>query len=254
VHGFPAGDSSYNSLQTKVNKRLTKHFTMLTSFTWAKLLTNDGNPPLGFVGFHAGLVQDWRNLNIERSVSPQDVKYQFTWQASYDLPIGKGRALDLNGVGNAALGNWTIDGIYYLSTGVPIQSPLVGSSNIFISNQRTDLICDPSKGAPHTAAAWFNPNCFVAPANPWIAGNAPAYLDRVRTMGANNLDLTLSRIVKLGEKRNVRFDISSYNVANRHQLGAPTVSSLNNSFANFGQITSNLNTPRQFQFGARFSF
>jgi hypothetical protein len=254
VHGFPGGDSTYSSLQTKVQKRLTAHFTTLTSFTWAKLLTKDGNPPLGFVGSHAGAPQDWRNLNLERSVSPQDVKYQFIWQTSYDLPIGKGRALDLNGVSDTILGNWTAGGIFYLSSGVPIASPVVGGTNIFLANQRLNLTCDPSKGAPHTATAWFNPNCFAAPASLFVPGTAPPYLDHVRTMGANNLDLTLSKVVKLGETRNLRFDISSYNIANKHQYAAPTVSSLNNSFANFGQINSNINTPRQFQFGARFTF
>ncbi|MGB9492494.1 MAG: carboxypeptidase-like regulatory domain-containing protein, partial [Terriglobales bacterium] len=105
ANGYPAGDSEYNSLQTKVQKRLTNHFTTLGSFTWAKLITDDGNPPLGFVGFHAGSVQDWRNLGYEHSVSPQDVKYQLTWQASYDLPVGEGRAVNLNGISNSILGN-----------------------------------------------------------------------------------------------------------------------------------------------------
>ena len=88
---IPAEIREYNSLQTKVQKRLTNHFTTLGSFTWAKLMTDDGNPPLGFVGFHNGSVQDWRNLGYEHSVSPQDVKYQLTWQASYDLPMGSTR-------------------------------------------------------------------------------------------------------------------------------------------------------------------
>ncbi len=54
VNGYPAGDSEYNSLQTKVQKRLTGHFTTLATFTWGKLITDDGNPPLGFVGTHNG--------------------------------------------------------------------------------------------------------------------------------------------------------------------------------------------------------
>ena len=150
---------------------MSNHFTMLASFTWAKLMTDDGNPPLGFVGSHAGIIQDWRNMSYEHSVSPQDVKYQFTWQASYDLPVGNGRAVNLSGVSNAILGNWTVDGIFYLSSGVPIVSPVVGTSpnpNIpggvsYIANQRADMICDPSKGAPHTIAAWFTPDCFAMP-------------------------------------------------------------------------------------------
>jgi hypothetical protein len=256
VHGAPAGDSSYNSLQTKVQKRLTSHFTTLATFTWGKILTDDGNPPLGFVGTHNGAPQDWRNLRLERAVSPQDVKYQFTGQASFDLPVGKGRAVNLNGVSNAALGGWTVNAIGYLSTGVPINSPSSGVSPGYFA-QRADLNCDPSKGAPHTVGAWFNDNCFSIPASPFLPGTAPAYLDHVRTKGARDLDLSIYKTFSLGEARNLRFDISSYNITNTPQYGYPSVPSITgatNQGLPFGQITNTINTPRQFQFGARFSF
>ena len=180
-------------------------------------MTDDGNPPLGFVGSHAGGPQDGKNMGLEHSISPQDVKYQFTWQTSYDLPIGKSRALNLNGVANAIFGDWTADGVFYLSSGIPIASPTVNAP-ISYFNQRPNLDCDPGKGAPHTAAQWFLPNCFSTPADnqsPFVAGNAPAYLDHVRTMGANDLDLTLSKSFKLGKERDLRFEISSFNVANK---------------------------------------
>jgi hypothetical protein len=86
-------------------------------------------------------------------VSPQEVKFQFTWQASYDLPVGKGRAFNLNGVANAALGGWTINGIPYLSDGIPINAPGCWGRNFSYFNQRTNLSCNPSKGAPHTASS-----------------------------------------------------------------------------------------------------
>jgi Carboxypeptidase regulatory-like domain len=259
VHGYPGGDSEYSSLQTKVQKRLTRHFNALASFTWAKLMTDVGNPPLGFVGSHLGAPQDWKNLNYEHSVSPQDVKYQFTGQASYDLPIGKGRALNLSGVGDAILGGWTTNGILYLSTGVPIASPTVGAPVSYF-NQRPDQTCDPSKGALHTAATWFNYNCFAIPSSPFVPGNAPAYLDHVRTMGAQDLDISLYKSFLLGERRALRFEVSSYNIFNRAQLGMPNVPNITNvqtqpgQAAVFGQITATVNSPRQFQFGARFTF
>jgi hypothetical protein len=272
VHGYPGGDSDYSSLQTKLQKRLTHHFTTLVSFTWAKLITDDGNPPLSFVGSHNGGPQDWRNMNLEHSVSPQDVKYQFTGQASYDLPVGKGMAVDLHGAGDAVLGGWTVNGILYLSSGVPIASPGSGIPVAYF-NQRSDMVCDPSKGAPHTAAIWFNYKCFTPPgvpagtmnldsANPFVPGTAPAYLDHVRTMGANNLDLSIYKKFSFGETKELRFEASSYNVANRAQLGMPNVPTpvdVWNQIAqgqqpNFGQITNTVNTPRQFQFGGRFTF
>jgi hypothetical protein len=259
LHGYPGGDSDFSSLQTKLQKRLTNHFTMLAGLTWSKLITDDGNPPLGFVGSHLGLPQDWRNMQYEHSVSPQDVKLQFTGQASYDLPVGKGRALNLTGLGNVLAGGWTVNGIVYMSSGVPIASPLVGAATSYF-NQRPNLTCNPSAGAPHTAATWFNYNCFAMPASAFVAGTAPAYLANVRTMGAKDLDLSLYKVISMGESRELRFEVSSYNLTNRAQLGMPNVPSISDvesqpaSAALFGQVTSTVNSPRQFQFGARFTF
>ncbi|MGA2388052.1 MAG: carboxypeptidase regulatory-like domain-containing protein [Candidatus Sulfotelmatobacter sp.] len=263
INGYIGGDSEYSSLQTKVQKRLTGHFTTLATFTWGKLMTDDGNPPEGFVGSHNGSVQDWRNVEYEHSIAPQDVKYQFTGQASYDLPVGTGRGVNLNGAPNAILGGWTLNGILYLSTGVPINSPSSGYPVSYF-NQRADMVCNPAKGAPHTPTAWFNVGCFVQPgtenggvANPFIPGNAPDYLDNVRTRGARDLDLSIYKTFKLGETKALRFDISSYNTTNTPQFGYPNVINLATAAQpgqEFGQITNNVNTPRQFQFGARFTF
>jgi hypothetical protein len=266
VHGYPAGDSEYSSLQAKVQKRLTGHFTTLSTFTWGKLMTDDDFPPLGFVGTHLALPQDWRDLQYEHSIAAQDVKYIFTGQASYDLPVGKGELVNLNGVANAIAGGWTVNGILYLGGGVPIASPTVGSSIPNVStvsyfNQRSNLVCNPSSGFTRSASQWVNNSCFAFPSSPFVPGNAPAYLDSVRTMGARNLDLSIYKTFKLGEHKDLRFDISSYNVTNKPQFAAPSVSSLASTYnpstgvtTPFGSVPNNINTPRQFQFGARFTF
>ncbi len=263
LNGDPLGDSEYSSLQAKLQKRLTHHFTMLSSFTWAKLMTNDGNPPLGFVGAHLGGAQDTQDLRYEWSVSPQDVKYQFTGEASYDLPFGKERAVPLHGVGDVLLGGWTTNGIVYLSTGIPIASPGAGTlpgQNVTYFNQRSNLTCNPGAHAPHTVDRWFTADCFALPSSPFIPGTAPAYLDRVRTMGARDLDLSLYKNFPMGESRSLRLEISSYNLTNTPQYGTPGTPSIAavqtqpDQAQVFGQITSTVNTPRQFQFGARFAF
>ncbi len=262
VWGYPAGDSEYSSLQAKVQKRLTGHFTTLSTFTWGKIMTDDGYPPLGFVGSHnPGGPQDWRDLKYEHSISPQDVKYVFTGQVSYDLPIGKGQRVNLNGAADKFAGGWTVNAITYLSTGVPIASPSSGVTPGYF-NQRADLVCNPASGIQRTPVNWVNNNCFAIPGtenggttNPLIPGNAPAYLANVRTRGARDLDLSIYKAFAIGENKNLRFDVSSYNVANWAQYGMPPMQTLAVS-ANqpFGGITTNVNTPRQFQFGARFTF
>lgn len=259
LNGYPRGDSEYNSLQAKLQKRLTHHLTALAGFTWAKLITDDGVPPLAFVGEHAGSPQDTQDLRYEHSVSPQDVKYQFTGDVSYDLPVGPGRKVNLNRWGNAFLGSWTVNAIVYLSDGIPIPSPTVGAPVAYF-NQRPNLSCDPSSGAPHTVNHWFNPGCFTIPSSPFVPGTAPAYLDHVRTMGAKNLDISLYKNFPMGGSRTVRLEVASYNVTNRAQLGSPNVPSITavqtqpSVAATFGQITSTVTDPRQFQFGARFTF
>jgi hypothetical protein len=254
--GYPAGDSEYSSLQTKVQKRLTNHFTTLSTFTWGKIMTDDGNPPAKFVASHNGNSQDWKNLSYDHAISPQDVKYQFTGQASYDLPWGEhlGRM-------SQVVGGWTMNGIVYLSTGVPINAPSSGTSPSYF-NQRSDMICHPARGALHTPAQWFSDSCFAQPGgaanpNPFIPGDAPNYLDNVRTKGARDLDLSVYKNFKFSESKALRIDISSYNVTNTPQFGYPSVynvKSTANQGLPFGQITNTINTPRQYQGGARFTF
>src|SRR5262249_17199920 len=93
--------------------------------------------------------------------------------------------------------------------------------------------------------------------NPFVPGTAPAYLDHVRTMGARDLDLSLFRTFRFGESKALRFDVSAYNVANKAQFGYPAIPNLTPATQQglpFGNVTNPINPPRQFQFGARFTF
>ncbi len=235
---------------------MSNHLSTLATFTWGKIITDDSAPPLGFVGYHGAAAQDWRDLRFEHSLSSQDVKYQFNLAASYDLPMGRGRALDLAGLPNAILGSWSINALVYLSTGVPVNAP-TGTGDQFF-NQRVDQVCDPGKGAPHTAAMWFNYTCFAQPASPLVAGTAPALLGSVRTDGAHDLDMSVYKSFPIGKERSLRFEVSAYNVTNTAQYGYPSVfwnsDPSPDNMAGFGQVTSLANSPQQFQFGSRFTF
>jgi hypothetical protein len=100
-----------------------------------------------------------------------------------------------------------------------------------------------------------NNSCFASPASPFVAGTAPAYLDSARAMGARNLDLSIYKTFKLKDSMVFRIDASAYNVTNKPQFGLPTEQTMTVSGgAPFGALTSTINTPRQFQFGARFNF
>jgi hypothetical protein len=258
INGYPGGDSSYDSLQLKVEKRLTSHFTTLGAFTWGKLLSDAFYSPLAFIGFQgARNAQDWRDLRLEKSLGAEDVKYQFNWMTSYDLPVGNGRALNLSGWRNQAFGGWTASTIVYLSTGVPIGPPTAGADAQYF-NQRVDQVCDPGKGAQHTPAQWFNYTCFATPASPYVAGTAPRTLGDVRTGGARDLDGSIYKTFTMTGEKSLRVEVTSYNLTNTPQFGYPNVfwnpTPTPDNMKAFGQVTSTSNTPRQFQFAARFSF
>lgn len=246
-------DSIYHSLQAKVEKRLTAHFSTLASFTWGKLI-GDGEGPISFIGAHAGM-QDWRNMGLDRSLSTQDVSRWFSWQASYDLPIGPGRLISTpKGLANTLLGGWTVNSVLSLGTGLPIivTGSFANQSTFF--SQRPDLTCDAAQGAPKTAQQWFLPTCFAAPASPYVAGTAPRTLPDLRSDGTSNLDMSVFKNFALGEHQNVQFRAEAFNVTNSVQLGLPNSNWNPNDLSTFGQITSAANTPRQLQFALRYTF
>ena len=258
VNGYAGGDSEYSSLQTKLEKHMSHHVSSITSFTWGKIMSDDSQSPLGFVGSHAGAPQDWRDLRYEHAVNPQDVKFQFNSQVSWDLPIGKGRALNLNGVSKSLLGGWTLNGLVFLSDGNPIAPP-VGTGDTYF-NQRVDMTCDPSQNAKHTVTQWFTPACFSQPKSFLFPGTAPAYLSNVRSAGAHDLDTSIYKTFALPHEMNVRLEVAAFNTTNSVQLGGPNVFWNSNAatdpsvLAGFGQIYGDTNQPRQFQFAARYSF
>jgi hypothetical protein len=77
--------------------------------------------------------------------------------------------------------------------------------------------------ARHTAAQWFDFSCFSQPSSPFTAGTAPAFLSSVRTSGARDLDMSLYKVFSFGAERNLRFEVSSYNVTNSVQYAYPSI-------------------------------
>jgi hypothetical protein len=67
--------------------------------------------------------------------------------------------------------------------------------------------------------------------------------------------MSIYKTFKIKEAIALRFDISAYNLSNTRQFAAPSRQSMTSTGGQpYGAITQDLNTPRQFQFGARFNF
>jgi outer membrane receptor protein involved in Fe transport len=114
-----AGESSYNSLQAKFQKRMANGMNFLATYTYAHSL-DDAPTPLGSTGDGG-----YRNTNLlpiryDYSNSPWDTRQRFTFNGYYDLPFGKGRKyLNTGGVVNEVVGQWSGNLSFYAQTGNP---------------------------------------------------------------------------------------------------------------------------------------
>lgn len=259
--GATIGDSIYHSLQVKLEKHLSHGFTSLTSFTWGKLITDDEGGSLAFSGNNFASPQDFQDLRLERALSTQDVPFYFSWELSYDLPIGENRAVPLHGWADKALGGWTISPVISFSDGQPIATPNGTLDPWF--NQRPNISGSCGAGAPKTPDTWFNSTCMTEPTDMFTAGTAGAVLPGIRTDGTHNLDLSIGKHFKFGEKKDLEISAAAYNFTNSVQFGYPNVFFAPENFgqnpsaddqAGFGQITNAANSPRSMSFQARFKF
>ena len=67
----------------------------------------------------------------------------------------------------------------------------------------------------------------------------------------------IGKTFPIRERVSLELRAEAFNITNTPQYGYPNVPSVVGAIQQglpFGQITNTVNTPRQFQFGARFSF
>ena len=75
-----------------------------------------------------------------------------------------------------------------------------------------------------------------------------AELSGLRAPGSRNWDLSLFKDFALRERLKLQFRSEAFNAFNRVRFGSPNTSVVSNQF---GQISSQANSPRQIQFGLK---
>ncbi len=247
----PNGNSTYNALQLKAQKRLSRGLTALVAYSWSKSLT-DGENQAG--GGPSG--QDYYNRRLEKAVSQDDVPQNLAISYTYELPFGHDKHfLSSVKLVDRIAGGWTFTGIQQYSVGTPIVVSANNTLPIFNSGLRPNLV----KGAPLTNnTSNFDPNtmryinvaAFVVPP-PYTFGTAARSYTNLRNPGYLNESFGMIKHTPLGEHTNLTFRAEFFNVFNRVQLGGPAA---NVSASNFGIISSQANAPRQGQMALRLDF
>ncbi|HEU0119116.1 MAG TPA: TonB-dependent receptor [Bryobacteraceae bacterium] len=239
------GWSNYNSLQLRVEKRMSRGVHMLLSYTFAKSIeaVNYLNPQDQF----------GQLASVLTSVdSPQRAVISGGW----DLPFFKqGR-----GFTRQVLGGWQLSGIVTIQSGIPIGTP----SGVFATGAEARLPDD-----QRSRARWFNTctlalngarqNCASATEPVAFTVQPPFTLRTLSTRFANirdlrpmNVDLSIFKRFILTERLNLEFRAESFNMTNTPWFGAPNLTA---GGAAFGTVApSQANDPRNIQFALRLSF
>lgn len=166
------GSNSYNALYVNGMGKLAGGFTVIGAFTWSKSLddssqgTQDG---LGVAIYETIYQASPYTRAGERSYSSYDTPAHATMGYNWDVPIGKGRALNIqNGLLNALVGGLHASGLFSFQTGYPAAIQL-GSVGYFCSNSATKY-CG-NGNAVSTGLGAFNIRPNIVPGVPLIQPN-----------------------------------------------------------------------------------
>jgi len=112
----------YDSLVLKAQKNFSHGLTFLSGFTWSRNWDESSGGVGNTLNGGASAPQNPYNLASEYAFSNVDSPFRWSTSASYELPIGKGKALLGNGgVASYILGGWVINAVSILQTGFPLQ-------------------------------------------------------------------------------------------------------------------------------------
>jgi len=245
-----SSSSSYNGFQLKVQKRFSRGLSLLLSYTTSKLIDNSSatDGPNAYTVSH----QDLNNLRLDRSLSALDRSQVFHLNYIYELPFGRGKALgnNLNApVASYLVSGWELSSIMTFATGFPLA---IGCGVCVFPANRPNLIGDPNQGATGSAESrldrYFNIDAFAVN-TPFQYGTASRVLPNTRGPGQANFDFSLVKNTKIHERYRIQFRAEFFNAFNRPEFGPP-----DRSFGSstFGLINSQVNIPRQIQFGLKF--
>ncbi|PYV46585.1 MAG: hypothetical protein DMG92_17790 [Acidobacteria bacterium] len=250
-------NSSYNGLETTIEKRYSNGLAFRTSYTFAHAI-DEAQEHL-FSGGSNSFLQNSRDIRSQRGRSDSDYRHRVVASYDYELPFGQGKQFLTDGPLAYIIGGWRTGGILTLRTGRPFTIFASANNNALggprvggMVNSFANCLSDPQVDVNriYSGGAYFSPAAFAAPVSGHL-GNCGR--NTVEGPGLTDFDLALARTFPLmGEGRNLEFRWEVFNALNTPQFGLPG----NNvsSSGNFGKITSLAGDPRVMQFALKFYY
>jgi hypothetical protein len=265
------GNSNYNGLQVRAERRFSRGLSFISSYTWSKSIDdNSGISASGDGDFF--FAQDARNLRVERALSNYDVTHRWVLSSVYDLPLGRGhRIASGNPVITAISSGWQITGILTLQGGRPFTvASGRDESNTGGGADRPNAIGDWRIAHP-TPDRWFNPCTLLADGvtrRNCLPGDAPAWaINAISTFGnagrdilrgppLTNFDFGVYREFRITERHSLKFRTEFFNLTNHPNFFLPNASAASSSFSTISRAAfqSQTGAQRQIQFALKYTF
>jgi len=240
-------------MQLWLNRRFADRLAFQAAYTWGHTISNV--PVQSFTS----ATTDPFNYDLDKGDADLDRRHTFVSNLVYVLPSFKdwGRAASL------LLGDWQVNGIFTYLGGVPIDVTS-GANTAGLeaqSTQRPNLV----PGVPiyvKNGTQWLNPAAFALPGEGQFGSLGRG---AIRMPSRKNVDFSVNKNWRIGERYGVQFRTEMFNVFNRvnyvslqtadlgfgNTAGTPTFGK--STASNFG-VLNRAAGPREIQFGFKFTF
>jgi hypothetical protein len=281
------GESWYNALQIKLDRRFSRGIQFGLSYTFSKLLTNASEDLFGSSPIN-GVLQNPYDIKSLKSVSPNNAPHVLVFNYIFELPFGKGRSyLNEGSFMDRLVGGWQVGAIHRYQSGLPIAVftsenrdwlDVVGfGGNLRPNLTGARLTAFLPQGPSGTTVQVLNPLAFAAPPNfqapptnnvtdPRYAayyadpfrffGNAAPVLDRDHILPFKSENVSLMKKTRLTETTTFEFRAEFFNIFNRHRYFQPNGDLRNRNVFGFSDVINdpNIYGPRIIQFGFKLLF
>jgi hypothetical protein len=249
------GASQYDSAQVKLERRFTKGYSIIATYTRSHLTERvfKLNPT---------------DTTYEKRLSRDDVPHRVTASILYELPFGNGKAFGggATGLANAFIGGWSVNAIGQLQSGRPLD---FAGRNIYFNGDINSLkakysdnvdqpVWDISGFYFHDAAVQTNgvddPVKQRGDQRIRLASNLryfPSRIDGLRSPFLKLWDISIVKQVQLHGRARLQFNVEFLNALNVVVFNDANTDPTN---ANFGKVTSQNNLPRDIQLAAKIVF
>jgi hypothetical protein len=203
------GNSTFNALQVRFNRRFNHGLSFQMFYQWAKAIDDSST-----LGGGATVVQNWLDIEADKGLSNFDIRHTFTTGFVWTSPVaGPGSHISGQGLTGRLLKDWQISGNLTAHTGNPLTAKVLGNSQQLATTNGAGSERAEATGLPISGGTgqFFNLNAFAVPAS---GTYGDAGVNTITGPGLFSLNAAFARSFNLSERRRLEFRVEATNVLN----------------------------------------